>query len=353
MTPRLQQLAARLPANTAALVQASHHLRYLTGYLSGESYLFVTADVAYFLTDFRYIELAQQTVQGAECRMYKKLLPELKELAEQHGITAILTEDTHITAADKARYAKELPIVDGSLDAWLGELRMVKESAEIEKIAAAQAVAEEAFAHVLTTLHAGVTEREVALDLEFYMRRHGAERVAFNTIAVAGANGSKPHGIPSDKPLCNGELLTMDFGAVVDGYHSDMTRTVAIGNVSDEQRAVYETVLKAQKASLAILRDGVSCVDADAAARQVIAEAGFGDCFGHGTGHGVGLKIHEAPTLSPKAGKSVLRAGHVVTVEPGIYVAGRFGVRIEDMVLITKDGYHNFTNVPKELLVLS
>ena len=353
MTARLQQLAARLPAHTAALVQAPHHLRYLTGYPSGESYLFITADAAYFLTDFRYIELAQQTVRGTECRMYTSLLTELKALAERHGITAIFTEDTFITAAEKARYAHALPVEDSKLDAWLCELRMVKDAAEAEKIAAAQAITEAAFSHVLSVLRAGMTEREVALELEFYMRRHGAERVAFDTIAVSGVNGSQPHGIPSDKPLCNGELLTMDFGAVLDGYHSDMTRTVAIGSVNDEQRAVYETVLKAQKASLATLRDGVSCVEADAAARRIIEEAGFGDCFGHGTGHGVGLEIHEAPRLSPKAGESVLRAGHVVTVEPGIYVAGRFGVRIEDMVLITNDGYRNFTGTPKELLVLS
>lgn len=353
MTDKIQQLASRLPAHTAALVQAPHHLRYLTGFLSGDSYLFITAEAAYFLTDFRYIEQAEKTVLGAECRMITSVITELKALVKKHDIAAVITEDSYITAAEKARYARELPVENGELDAWLGELRIVKSEAELQKIAQAQAVTEEAFRHILDTLHTGMTERAVALELEFYMRRHGAERVAFDIIAVSGANGSLPHGIPSDKVIQNGELLTMDFGAVVDGYHSDMTRTVAFGRIDEEQRAVYETVLAAQAASLAVLREGVSCVEGDAAARRIIEQAGYGDCFGHGTGHGVGLEIHEAPRLSPLAGETVLRAGNVVTVEPGIYVAGRFGVRIEDMVLITKDGYRNFTAAPKELLVLS
>ena len=352
MTARLCALAEKLSAHTAALVSAPHHLRYLTGYPSGESWLFVTQEKAYFLTDFRYIELAEQTVQGAECRMIARVEEELRVLVERHGITAVYAEETHTTAAEYRRLRESIPLEAGELDAWLLELRTVKSDDEVKKIAAAQAVTEAGFAHILTFLREGVTEREVALELEFYMRRHGAERMAFDSIAASGANGSQPHAIPSDKPLCRGEFITLDFGAVVDGYHSDMTRTVALGEVSEEQRAVYNTVLQAQETALGMLSAGVSCVEGDAAARRVIEAAGYGKHFGHGLGHGVGLEIHEHPRLSPLAKDQPLRAGQVVTVEPGIYLPSRFGVRIEDMVLITEQGYHNFTHTPKELICL-
>ena len=232
------------------------------------------------------------------------------------------------------------------------ELRECKTEEEIGKIEQAQAIAEAAFAHILEYIHEGVTEREVALELEFYMRRAGATRAAFDIIVAAGASGSVPHAIPSDEPIRRGDLVTMDFGAVVDGYHSDMTRTVAVGEVSERQKLVYDTVLRAQKASLAVLKAGVSCVEGDAAARRVIEEAGFGQHFGHGTGHGVGLEIHEEPRLSPRAGEKLLRVGQVVTVEPGIYLPGECGVRIEDMALITKEGCRNLTHAPKELICL-
>ncbi len=352
MTPRLCALAEKLSAHTAALISAPHHLRYLTGYPSGESWLFVTAEKAYFLTDFRYIEMAEQTVNGAECRKITRVADELRTLVQLHGITAVYVEETHTTTAQYRRLRESLPLEAGELDRWLSELRAVKSDDEVKKIAAAQAVAEAGFAHILSVIREGVTEREVALELEFYMRRNGAERLAFDSIVASGANGSQPHAIPSNKPICRGEFITLDFGAVVDGYHSDMTRTVALGEVSDEQRTVYNTVLQAQETALGVLRADVSCVEGDAAARRVIEAAGYGEHFGHGLGHGVGLEIHEHPRLSPLAKDQRLRAGQVVTVEPGIYLPGRCGVRIEDMVLITEQGYHNFTHTPKELICL-
>ncbi len=352
MTERLYRLAKQLPDGTAALVSAPHHLRYLTGYPSGESWLFVTGDAAYFVTDFRCIEMARETVHGAECVMFTRLGDTLRALAERHGITAVWVEEEHTTRAEYARLAKAIPLAEGTLDAWLIELRAIKTADEVEKICQAQALAEEAFAHILDFIGEGVTERQIALELEFYIRRRGAQRMAFDTIVVSGVNGSLPHGIPTDKPVCRGELITMDFGAVVDGYHSDMTRTVALGDVGDEQRYLYNTVLQAQEASLKVLRAGVPCAEGDAAARRVIEAAGYGDCFGHGTGHGVGLEIHEHPRLSPHAGETVLRAGHVVTVEPGIYLAGCCGVRIEDMVCITENDCRNLTRAPKELICL-
>lgn len=356
MTARLEALARRLPEDVAALVAAPQHLCYLTGFPSGESWIFLTAEAAYFLTDFRYIELARQTVSGAECRRITRLADELNTLIGKHGVRTVLVESNHTSVAELRQLREQLrpvTVSDGSeLDGWLAELRAVKTPGEIEKIRQAQALTEAGFEHILPYIREGATEREVALELEWYIRRQGAQRAAFDFIVVSGANGSLPHGIPSDKPIQRGEFITMDFGAVVDGYHSDMTRTVALGAVSDEQRAVYETVLRAQTAALAVLRDGLSCVEGDAAARHLIEQAGYGAYFGHSTGHGVGVEIHEEPRLSPNAGTAALRAGQVVTVEPGIYLPGRFGVRIEDMAVITADGCEDLTSAPKELICL-
>ncbi len=180
----------------------------------------------------------------------------------------------------------------------------------------------------------------------------GGEAVAFDFIVVSGANSALPHGVPSDKVIAQGDFVTMDFGGMVDGWNSDMTRTVAVGSCSDEQRRVYDTVLRAQTACFQVLRAGLPCIQGDGAARNVIESAGYGGFFGHGTGHGVGMDIHEAPRMSPSSGDEVLREGSVVTVEPGIYLPDRFGVRIEDMVLITKDGYRDLTKSSKELIIL-
>ncbi len=356
MSTPLTRLRGILHAGDAALVTAPQNLRYFTGFPSGESYLAVFPDAAYFLTDSRYIEMAQRTVAEVQCRQIGMLTAVLRELCDRHGATTLYVETEHTTVGEAARLRDGLgggiAVSEATLlDTHTAQWRSVKRDGEVRCIERAQAIVEAAFEHICGFIREGVTEREVALELEYYMLRHGAQAVAFDTIAVAGVNGSLPHGIPSDKPLCRGELLTMDYGAVVDGYHSDMTRTVAIGEISAEQRRIYDTVLAAQEAALAVLRAGVSCVEGDAAARRVIAEAGYGEYFGHGTGHGVGLEIHEQPRLSPRSA-AVLQAGHVVTVEPGIYVPAVCGVRIEDMVLITEDGCRNLTHSPKQLLCL-
>ena len=356
MNGRLERLSHTLPDNgTAALIKADHHLCYLTGFPSGDSYVLVTREASYFLTDFRYIELAEQTVSGAQCRCITRLSETVGELLAHHGIGTLCLEAEACSAAFVERLRAALPQVtvdvSSRLDEWLSEMRAVKDGTEIDKILQAQALTEDGFDHVLSYIREGMTEREIALELEFYMRKRGAQRVAFDFIVVSGANTSLPHGIPTDKPVRLGDFITMDFGAVVDGYHSDMTRTVAIGAVSEEQRLVYDTVLAAQRAALSTLRAGLPCCDGDAAARRVIETAGYGDSFGHATGHGVGVQIHEAPRLSA-AEKRPLTVGQVVTVEPGIYLAGRFGVRIEDMVVIEEGGCRNLTSAPKELICL-
>ncbi|MBR2338409.1 MAG: aminopeptidase P family protein [Clostridia bacterium] len=357
MTNKLERLSACLPdAHTGALVAAPHNLCYLTSFPSGDSWILLTAEKNYFLTDFRYIEMAQATVVGAECVMISRLTQTLAELAEHHDLERIFLEAGETSLAQAQTLAKGVPQVTfetgDELDNWLRDMRAVKDEEEIRRIEAAQRITEAGFDHILPYIREGVTEREVALELEFYMRRQGAQRVAFDFIVVSGANSSLPHGIPSDKPIERGDFITMDFGAVVDGYHSDMTRTVVLGCVTEEQRFIYDTVLKAQQASLSVLKAGLPCLQGDAAARDIIAAAGYGDRFGHGTGHGVGVQIHEGPRLSPAAGDVILQAGNVVTVEPGIYLEGRYGVRIEDMALITEDGCRNLTHCPKELIIL-
>ena len=256
---------------------------------------------------------------------------------------------TQLKNLRKALHGIKLTTV--ATDKIIDSFRAVKNEAEIENICKAQRIAEAAFDHILDFIKVGVTEKEVALELDHYMLSHGADGLSFETIAISGANTSKPHGVPTDKKIEHGDFVTMDYGAVVNGYHSDMTRTVAVGAASDEQKKIYKIVFEAQLAVLRVLKNGVKCSDADKAARDVITEAGYGEYFRHSTGHGVGIEIHEKPFISPKS-TATLRSGNVVTDEPGIYIPGKFGVRIEDMALITENGCKNLTKAPKELIII-
>ncbi|MEE1161358.1 MAG: M24 family metallopeptidase, partial [Acutalibacteraceae bacterium] len=204
---------------------------------------------------------------------------------------------------------------------------------------------------ILGNIGVGRTEREIMLDMEFYMRRLGSEGVAFDFIVVSGKNSSMPHGVPTDKKIEKGDFITMDFGAVCGGYRSDMTRTVAVGEVGDKQKEVYEIVLKAQKETIDFIKSGVVCKEVDRVARDIIANAGYGDCFGHGLGHSVGIEIHENPACNTVC-ETVMEKGMIMTVEPGIYIENEFGVRIEDMVVVTENGCENLTASKKELIVL-
>ncbi len=356
MTTRWERLAARLPeGQDAALITSPPNRRYMTGFPSSDGCVLVTREAAYFLTDSRYIEAAQRQVREMTCLCYRRMTETVNELLQKHGIRRVFLEASAVTIAARNRWQKSLPVAlaDGTeLDGWLGELRLVKSPEELEKIRQAQALTECGFSHILERIRPGRTEREVALDLEFLIRREGAEAVAFDFIVVSGPNSSLPHGVPSDREIQPGDFVTMDFGAMMDGWHSDMTRTVAVGRASEKQRQVYDTVRRAQEAALSVLRAGLPCTQGDAAARRIIEEAGYGAFFGHGTGHGVGMEIHEEPRLSPSAGEERLVAGSVVTVEPGIYLPGEFGVRIEDMAYILPDGCQNLTASPKDLIEL-
>ena len=350
----INRLQSALGNGEAFLVVSPENRRYLTGFASSDGYLLITKKESVFLTDSRYIEAAQKEITACDSvELLTSFSAQLPEYIEKSGIKTVFTEAEKLSVAEFTKIKKSLPCecIAEKTDKEINTLRRIKSEAEKQKILAAQLIAEKAFDHILGFIKEGVTEREVALTLDFFMLKNGAECVSFETIAVSGKNSSMPHGVPSDKKIECGDFITLDYGAVVDGYHSDMTRTVAVGEISSKQAEVYETVLAAQKKSLESLWAGVSCKDADAAARDIIRNAGYGDFFGHGTGHGVGIEIHEEPRVSPKS-ESLLTAGDVVTVEPGIYLPSEFGVRIEDMAFITENGYENLTKSPKNLIIL-
>lgn len=342
-------------SHQAILLRSAVNRRYFTGFPSSDGYLLITKKEAVFFTDSRYIEAAQKSVTSCESRLLTRVEKEIKSYIREKRIYKIYAEASSLSVGS-AQYLKKIffpRIVKPSfkLEDKINGLRAVKTKEEIENIKTAQKIAEEAFSHILTFIKPGVTEKQIALELNYYMLSHGAEALSFETIAVTGAKTSMPHGVPDETVVKNGDFVTMDFGAVYKGYHSDMTRTVAVGNVSPEQKAVYDIVLKAQKACLDLLKKGVSCADADKASREIISAEGYGDYFGHGTGHGVGVEIHENPNLSPRS-TAILETGNIVTVEPGIYLPEKFGVRIEDMAVITDEGCENLTSAPKELIIL-
>lgn len=339
-----------------ALVLSPRNRRYFTQFPSTAGALLVTAEEAYLLMDFRYEEAARYKAKHCQVVGFQQMTDTLKELIQKHGLKELYLEIDKLTVA-QSRQMEECcsacgarAILDDSLDEAIRRQRIIKSPEEVAKIEAAQAITDAAFEHVLGCIKEGVTERELALEIEFFMRKNGAENVAFDLIIAAGKNGSQCHAVPSDNPVQKGDFITMDTGALLDGYHSDMTRTVALGKVSSEQREVYETVLKAQLAVIDAVRPGVPCCEIDKVARDII-ETPYPGTFGHGLGHGVGFEIHEWPRFS-KLDHTPCEAGMVITDEPGIYLPAKFGVRIEDMLLVTETGCRSLTKSPKELIEL-
>ena len=342
--------------NDAVIIYSEVNRRYFTEFPSSDGYLVVTADDAVFFTDSRYIEAAALAVKDCRTALLRRVSVEIKDYLASKNIRRVITERERLTVAELGSLKKALPdcriLPSQALENRIYELRNIKTQYEIDCINKAQSIAEAAFEHILGFIKPGVTEREIGLELDFYMLSHGAEALSFETIAITGEKTSMPHGVPGDVKVRKGDFITMDYGAVYNGYHSDMTRTVAVGKITAEQKKVYETVLNAQNACLGMLKAGITGKQGDAAARDIIAAAGYGGFFGHSTGHGVGVEIHEKPNLAPSADKIKLKPGNVVTVEPGIYLPARFGVRIEDMALITETGCINLTHTPKELIIL-
>ncbi len=364
VTGRLEKLRGKLSRLDvpALLITRSENVSYCTGTEGLRDFedphvVLITGDSALLFTDSRYIEAAQAAAaeglwmveepQGVSTRA--AVIAAVKDA----GFNVVALEDATPYALYKVweNELSEAGISTQPAHNVVEKFRRFKDAGEIERIAAAQAITDAAFAEMLGYMKAGMTEREVAAELEYRMRKLGATGLAFETIIASGSNGPKPHAVPSDRRIESGDLVVMDFGAEKNGYCSDMTRTIAFGEPSAEAREVYEVVLAAQLAALNVIDVDVAGVEVDAAARDYIATAGYGDYFRHGLSHGVGREVHEAPHCTPTT-SDVLAVGDVISCEPGIYLPGRFGVRIEDLVVVTEDGCRNFTTSPKELIVL-
>lgn len=339
----------------AVLLTGPANMRYAAGF-TGEGYVYLSRQTKIVVTDSRYTIAAREQCPDYEiCEWdregyYAPLLSCLrKEGVERLGIEE---EEMSLSAFRKLEQEiqKEVPSLSFvELSQQVCELRQVKTVSEQEKLRQAEAIGDRAFRRVLDRLKTGMTEKQVAAWLEFYMKEEGAEGFSFETIAASGIHSAMPHAVPTDKVLENGDFLTMDFGCLYQGYCSDMTRTVVMGRANAKQREVYGTVLRAQETALQGIRPGMTGREIDNLAREVIVKAGYGKCFGHSLGHSVGLEIHERPNFSPKE-ETVIQPGMVITVEPGIYIEGFGGVRIEDVVIITENGCENITHSPKYLM---
>ena len=336
----------------AMLVTRLVNVRYLAGFTGTNGQLLVTPEGGVFFTDFRYDEQSRRQVPDLRREIYQQKFPSSFEAAcRELGARRVGFEAAGLTF----KAWRDLDAVEGvelvPLEDEVERLRWAKDAEEIGAIERAQTATDDAFERVVAKLAEGMTERELALELELARREAGADALAFDTIAAFGENAAEPHHRPTDRVLRRGDIVKLDFGALVDGYHSDMTRTLAFGDPGEELRGIYELVRRAQAAGTEAVRAGVRGAEADEAARRVIAEAGHGERFGHSLGHGVGLEIHEGPTLR-KGSDEVLPEGAVVTVEPGVYLAGVGGIRIEDMVVVEADGARVMPRTPKELLVV-
>ena len=319
-----------------------------------EGVAIVTAKGCRYFTDSRYIESAQKGIRGFEVIEMNRVNPYnqlLNQAIEEFGVTKLGYEENYLTVSEFMDYEKNLKAQLVPMHKEISGFRAVKEEYELERIRKAQRITDAAFTEVLTRIEAGMTEKELAAELIYCLLKNGGEGLSFEPIVVSGPNTSLPHGVPGDRRLREGDFITMDFGAVYQGYCSDMTRTVALGNASDEMRRVYDTVLKAQLAGIAATKAGVTGKEIDAAARGVIAEAGYGAYFGHGYGHCIGMECHEMPACSP-GGQHSMEVNMVSSAEPGIYLPGKFGVRIEDLVVIQADGCENLTQSPKNLIII-
>ena len=346
----------RLGANTAAVVADPSNMFYLTGGYTGEGMVFLSRNRRVIVTDFRYTEQAENQAPGYEVQMTEKdrnAFLVIAELAQSEGITCVRTETNYLSVDrfEKLRAALGEEISCVSLEEAPQILRQVKTPTEILAIRKACNITADAFRAILPKIREGMTEKELQIELDFTMLKLGADTTAFDTIIAAGEHGSLPHAIPGNRAIRQGDMITMDFGAKVGNYCADMTRTVALGKPSEEMRRIYDTVLRAQMMCEDALSAGKNCYDIDKLARDYIDARGYAGRFGHGLGHSVGIDIHEEPRLSPSC-QEILKAGVVITVEPGVYVPGVGGVRIEDTCLVRENGCEALTDAEKQLIIL-
>ena len=358
MISRIKALQNSLNGKSQAFLITSDANRfYFTGFASSAGALLVTKSKAYLLVDFRYGESAENTVNHCKVVVYSRFFESLGELCKEENITEIAVEKSNVTLSQAENYKKNFEKFGvvlsktSVLDAVIENQRIVKSEDEILMIKQAQKITEEAYLEVLNYVKPGITEREIALELEYLMRKKGADGVSFKLITISGKKTSLPHGEPDQTVIQAGDFFLSDIGALCKGYHSDMTRTVAVKYYTDEMAEIYNIVLNAQLTALEAVKAGVKASTIDKTARDIIEKSGYGKYFGHSTGHGVGLDIHELPTISTSS-EAIVSNNMVITVEPGIYLPNKFGVRIEDMVQVTKNGYYNFATIDKSLLTV-
>ncbi len=353
---RIERLLAALPGDfEAALIQTEVSRFYLLDFDAGDAGVVVLLpNKLVYIIDSRYIETAQKEVQNAEVVLEKDRFAQVAEVLKAAGVHKVHLE-TGIPLSLYEKNREKLPgftfDISNTLTGRLEAQRAIKDEEEQDRMRKAQAVTDACFEHILPQIQLGAREVDLMLEMERFMRSNGAEKVAFDTIFVAGPNGSQPHGVPGHYTLQKGDLITLDFGARYKGYCSDMTRTVALGEPGEEKREIYALVLKAHMAGLAAVKDGCRAKQVDATARDLIKAAGFGEYFGHGLGHSVGIEIHEDPRFAPSS-EATVHSGMMMTIEPGVYLPGRFGCRIEDTVLVTADGCSPLPKSPKKLIVL-
>ncbi len=340
--------------DSAVLICTETNRRYLSSFKSSLGYLLICSLGNFLFVDGRYYEAAVSKANSdIKVVLLSRLSKQLGDLLKRFKIKTLYTE-TEITVGFLLSIKNVLHcdiVPSEELSHFLLISRSVKERREIDNIISAQRIAERAYGNVLNIIKEGISEREIALELDYQMQKMGSEGISFETIAVSGENSALPHGVPTERLLRKGDFLTLDFGAIVNGYHSDMTRTVAIGYASDEMQEIYSLVLSAQEAAINKIAVGVDCKSVDAAARDIITHKGYAGNFNHSTGHGVGLDIHEYPTLSQRNNEALLE-NQVVTVEPGVYLPSKFGVRIEDMIVVGRNINENLTKCEKKLIIL-
>lgn len=353
-TARLNNLRKKLEENnlSAILLASDANRNYITGFTGDESYALITKGKAIFITDSRYTQQAKVEAKLFEIHDYKGNLVEfISELIQDLKISNLAFEENNICFSQYSKFKDSFPCELIPQNGLVEELRIVKDQYEIECISKAAAIADSAFNHMIKFIKVGMKESDIALELEFTMKKLGASDLSFTSIVASGVRSALPHGTASEKVVNEGEFLTLDFGCVYKGYCSDMTRTIVLGEPDEKMIEIYDTVKVAQEKALEQVAPGKACSEVDKIARDYIESKGYGKYFGHGLGHGVGCEIHEAPRVSPKS-DVVLESGMIITDEPGVYIPDFGGVRIEDLVLVTEDGYKTLSKSPKELICI-
>ncbi|WP_339228097.1 Xaa-Pro peptidase family protein [Oceanobacillus sp. FSL K6-2867] len=351
---KLNKLREALEKNKldAILITSPINRRYVTGFTGTAGIALVSLDDARLITDFRYTEQANEQANGFNVIEHKQLIEgEITDQLKHMQVKRLGFEKDYVTFTQYENYKKSFNVELVPVSGIVEELRLIKTNDELNTMKKAAKIADDAFVHIQKFIKPGVKEIDISNELEFYMRKQGAASSSFDTIVASGYRSALPHGVASNKEIQSGELVTLDYGALYEGYCSDITRTVAVGKISSELREIYDIVLEANLRGVNGIKPGITGKEADALTRSFITDRGYGDNFGHSTGHGLGLEVHEGPGLSYRSDK-VLKKGMVVTVEPGIYVAGIGGCRIEDDIVLTESGNERLTFASKELIQL-